>query len=91
MADGESGPIEPRIGTFFLLMGSGLIILFIASDTAGKANFDYFFYGVIGLVIGFFLRRKAPAPPPSNRFSGLRKMRENAKKRKEEKAKKKKK
>ncbi len=91
MAEEDSGPLAPRVGTFFILMGLGLIVLFIASDAAGEAVFDYFFFGVIGLAIGFILRRKAPAPPPSSRFGGIRRMRENAKKRKEEKAKKKKK
>ncbi len=86
----DTGPLAPRVGTFFILVGIMLIILFAASDMARTPDFDFFFLGLLALAVGIFLRRKAPAPPPSGRFSAIRKMRENAKKRKEEKAKKKK-
>ena len=91
MSQEDRGPIGPRIGTFFILVGVGFIILFIASDLAENApvNFDYFFLGVFFMVVAFLFRRKAPKPPSSNRFSGIRRMRERSKKRKEEKLKKK--
>jgi len=64
-----------RIGTFSILIGIGILILFIASDHAGDANFDYLFWAILAVVVGIFLRgRKAPEPP-SERFSVLRKLR----------------
>jgi hypothetical protein len=65
-----------RMGTFFLLIGAGIFILFIASEYAGKTNFDYLFWAVLAATIGLILRRRRPPPPPSGRFSSLRKMRQ---------------
>jgi hypothetical protein len=65
-----------RIGTFFLLIGCGVFILFIASDYAGKTNFDYLFWSVLSVTVGIMLRRRKPAPPPSERFSYVRRLRE---------------
>jgi len=65
-----------RIGTFFLLIGSGIFILFVASDYAGKTNFDYLFWAVLSVTVGIMLRRRKPPPPPSGRFSYIRRMRE---------------
>ena len=66
-----------RIGTFFVVMGVGIFILFIASDSAGKTNFDYLFWSVMLTVVGLMLRRRKPPPPPSGRFSYVRRLREN--------------
>ncbi|MFZ5923456.1 MAG: hypothetical protein ACOYY3_20620 [Chloroflexota bacterium] len=90
MAGEDTGPLAPRVGTFFILVGIMLIVLFVASDMQREPDFDYFFLGLLALAVGIIFRRKAPAPPPSSRFGAIRRMRENAKKRKEEKAKKKK-
>lgn len=65
-----------RIGTFFLLIGTGILILFMASDYAGKANFDYLFWAVLSITIGWMMRRRKPPPPPSGRFSYLRSLRD---------------
>jgi hypothetical protein len=82
-----------RIGTFFLLIGIVLALLFIASDTATaydpalKTNYNYLCLSVLLLAVGYFFRKRAAPPPAADRFKFLRKMRENAKKKKEEKAK----
>jgi uncharacterized membrane protein HdeD (DUF308 family) len=76
-----------RVGTFFLLVGIGLVILFVLSEAAQTTTFEYFCWGMILLVVGFLFRaqyRKA-APPPSGRFSILQKLK---RKPKEDKAKK---
>ena len=91
---GEDGPtpqeeLVPRVGTFFIILGIFALIFFLASDFAKKPDFDWLFIGMVLIGIGIVLRRRAPPPPPTDRFSMVRKMRENAKKRKEEKAKKK--
>jgi hypothetical protein len=92
---GDEQPIKqddlvPRIGTFLMLLGTFFFILFLASDLSDQTDFDWLFLGVLLFLVGYLFRRRAPSPPPSGRFSGLRKWRENAKKRKQEKAEKKK-
>ena len=65
-----------RIGTFFLLIGVGIFILFVASDYAGQTNFDYLFWAVLSVTIGLMMRRRRPPKPRSDRFSYVRKLRE---------------
>jgi len=91
---GEEGPtpqsdLVPRIGTFLNLLGVFSLIFFLASDFAKKPDFDWLFIGMILLGLGFVFRRRSPPPTPADRFSMIRKMRADAKKRKEKKAKKK--
>jgi len=62
-----------RVGTFLILLGLGMLILFIASDYAQQANFDYLFWAVLAVTVGFMLRRRKTPPPPSGRFESLRK------------------
>ncbi len=66
-----------RIGTFFMLIGVGIFILFIASNYAGKTNFDYLCVSVLCVTVGIMLRRRRPPRPPSGRFSYVRKLRES--------------
>ena len=64
-----------RIGSFFIWLGIGLIILFAASYLNNTPEFMYFFLGLISIFGGARLyRRKAP-PPPSGRFAMLHRMR----------------
>lgn len=79
--------IGVRIGTFFLLIGVGAFVLFIASDLADKADFDYFFVAVLLIFVGWTLRRKKPPPPSAGRFAYIKSFRENARKKREEKLK----
>ena len=65
-----------RIGTFLLLIGIGVFILFVASDMGGKTNFDYLFWSVLSVTVGLMLRRRKAPPPPSGRFGYLRKLRQ---------------
>ena len=91
MGEGAPTPqsdLVPRIGTFMLLLGIFSLIFFIASDFAKQPDFDWLFIGMIFLGIGFIFRRRAAPSTPAGRFSMIRKMREDAKKRKEERAKK---
>ncbi|MBK7451504.1 MAG: hypothetical protein IPJ47_19695 [Anaerolineales bacterium] len=62
-------PIEVRMGTFFVVMGGGVFLLFIMSDVADKVDFDYFFVAMILFAVGYYFRRKKAPPPPSGRFT----------------------
>jgi hypothetical protein len=73
-----------RVGMFFLVMGGGVFILFVASDLANKADFDFLFLAMILIAIGWSLWRKKPPPPSSERFSYVRKLRDESKRKREE-------
>ncbi len=64
-----------RIGSFFILMASVFVVMFIVSDVAGKAIFDYFFIGILVGGLGVYIRRTAPTPEPSGRFETWKKWR----------------
>ena len=86
MEEGDRKAFISRIGTFFVITGLLVVILFIASDLGDVTYFRYFFIGVILLSIGFILKRMtASAPAPGKRFEGIRTWQ---KKRREVKAKK---
>ena len=65
-----------RVGTFFLLVGTGLLIFFMLSEAAEQTEFSYFCWSMILLTLGFIFRAqyKKPAGPPSGRFSILKKL-----------------
>jgi len=70
-----------RVGTFFVLIGIGMLILFLLSEQAGGTNFDYFCWSTILFVIGFVLRSqyKRPAGPAHGRFSIFQKIKRDKK------------
>jgi hypothetical protein len=80
--------LRPRIGTFFILIGLGLLALFIGSDMALQADFWYFL-GAVGCVgFGAYLKLiSSKEKGPSQRFSAIRNYREKRKKEKEAKKK----
>ena len=64
-----------RVGTFFLLVGLGLLVFFMLSEAAEKPQFNYFCGSMILLIIGFMFRaqyRRAVAS--SGRFSLLKRI-----------------
>ena len=73
MGDNSSDRKEfvSRIGTFFVLVGVGLMIFFLMSDAASSPQLSYFCWGTVILTLGFIFRGqfKKPAGPPSGRFS----------------------
>lgn len=62
-------PFEVRMGTFFVVMGGGVFLLFVVSDVADQVDFDFFFISLILFVIGYYLRRSKAPPPSAGRFS----------------------
>lgn len=63
-----------RIGTFFILLGIGLIGLFILSDIAQAPTCNFLIVGAILLIVGLALWFRNPAPkgPPPERFRILK-------------------
>lgn len=88
--------LRPRVGTFFIIIGIGLLALFIGSDMAKQVYFGYFIGALACLGLGAFLRViSSREKGPSQRFGAIRgyfakrsKEKEAKKKAKEEQAKK---
>ena len=70
--DENDDPFIVRVGTFFLVVGMGAFLLFVASDLAERVDFDYLFVAVLLLGIGYYMRRGKSKPPPAGRFSWIR-------------------
>ncbi len=78
----------PRIGNFLILVGAGLMMVFIGSIQGNVPQFGYFFFSLIALFLGFILRRRAKradrvGAAQSERFRTLRKLRGKGKDKKE--------
>ena len=64
-----------RVGTFFLMIGIGLMLLFILSDAAQAPTLSYFCGGLVILIVGVLCRRQYKKSfPPNERFSFIRKL-----------------
>ena len=75
-----------RIGTFFIIVGIGLLVFFLLSEAARQVAFEYFCWSVLLLVVGFFFRgRFKRSVAPSGRFSLVRRMMPKSKKEAQEK------
>lgn len=73
--EGDRNAFISRIGTFFLLVGLLVVVLFVASDMGEETYFGYFFFGIVLLSVGFILKRmSAPPASPGKRFEALRKL-----------------
>ena len=81
--DDNDDPIIVRVGTFFFVMGGGVFVLFVASDLANQADFDYLFMAVLLMGIGWIFRRGKAPPPSAGRFAWWRNRREEAQKKKQ--------
>jgi hypothetical protein len=75
MADQSSSRKEfvSRIGTFFVLIGIGMMVFFGLSDAASTPTMSYFCWGTILLTLGFIFQGqfKRPPGPPTGRFRVL--------------------
>lgn len=69
-----------RIGTFFLLIGVGLLIFFMMSEAEQQPVFGYFCWSMVLVIVGFLFRAQyKKATPPSGRFSILKKLKPKSK------------
>ena len=70
-----------RIGTFFIIVGVGLLVFFLLSEAARQVAFEYFCWSVFLLVVGFLFRGQFKrSVKPSGRFSIVKKLIPKAKK-----------
>ena len=77
----DSKEIIYRIGTFFLLVGIGLIVFFLLSEAAQQVSFDYLCWGLVILILGFIFRAQyRKSVTPSGRFSLVQKLMPKSKK-----------
>jgi hypothetical protein len=72
-----------RLGTFFILIGCGFLILFVGSVIAREFSILYLFLATTALLLGFVFHRAAPHPEPT-RFSGIRKVSQRSRLRRED-------
>jgi len=65
-----------RVGTFFLLVGLGLLVFFLLSEAAQDPAFGYFCWSTILLTVGFMFRAQyRKSIPPSGRFGVFKRFR----------------
>jgi hypothetical protein len=77
----ERKEIIYRIGTFFLMVGFGLIGFFVFSDAARQVSFNYLCWGLIILILGMFFRAQyRKSVKASGRFNLVRKLMPKSKK-----------
>jgi len=76
-------PMIYRVGMFFYVIGGGAFVLFIASDLAEQADFDFLFVAVLMGGIGWACRRGIAPPPSAGRFAWLNKKLEERKQKKQ--------
>jgi len=77
---------RPRIGTFFLLIGFVLLVLFLASGFSQQPEIIFLLLALACLLVGFLFRRKVQRPL-SGRFNMIRRALERSRMRREEKKK----
>jgi len=67
-----------RLGNFFTIVGVALVALFVISDLGNQPAFGYFFFGLVTVVLGLYLRWRSPNQPaaPAGRFTIIKRMRE---------------
>ena len=70
-----------RIGTFFLLVGIGLLVFFMLSEAAKSVTFSYFCWSLIFVILGLVFRGQFKrSVPSSGRFSIVKRLMPKAKK-----------
>jgi len=73
-----------RLGTFFLLIGLVLLVLYVGSVLSKEAKTNYLLAGLVTCVIGLLLQGKKQ-PTDSGRFSSIRRASAASRQRREEK------
>ena len=64
-----------RLGTFFLLVGIGLFVFFMISESVGTPTFSYFCWSIILIALALIFRaRYKRAIRPTGRFSFIKRL-----------------
>lgn len=64
-----------RVGTFFVLVGIGMLVFFVLSEAAKTPMLRYFCWGTVLLTFGFLFRAQYKKPTQgSGRFSVLKRL-----------------
>ena len=64
-----------RVGTFFVLVGIGMLVFFVLSEAAKTPMLSYFCWGTVLLTLGFIFRAQYKKPTQaSGRFSVLKRL-----------------
>jgi len=80
----EPGPgFTPRLGTFFILVGLGFLVLFVLSVIGQDTKTAYLLLSIAALFLGYLFRRRAPKHD-SGRFGTIRRIRERSRQRRQE-------
>jgi Flp pilus assembly protein TadB len=73
---------RPRIGSFFLLVGLVLLILFLGSVMNKDINVVFLGLSIAALLVAYVFRRRTPQD--SGRFGTIRRVSEHGRQRREE-------
>ena len=73
-----------RLGTFFILVGLGLLALFVGSFLNKDIKTTYLLISIVALLAGFLMQRNKQ-PRDSGRFSAIRRASANSRQHREEK------
>ena len=64
-----------RVGTFFLMVGIGLLVFFVMTEAAQAPTFNLFCSGTILLIVGLLFRAQyRKTIKPSGRFNIIKKL-----------------
>jgi hypothetical protein len=73
----------PRIGTFFILVGLGLLILFVGSAISKDSHGIYLLLSLAAILVGFLFRRNRQVKE-SGRFGFIHRAKERNRQRRKE-------
>jgi cadmium resistance protein CadD (predicted permease) len=76
--------ISHRLGTFLVLVGLALLILFVVSYVSGETSMKFLGGALVTLVLGFLMQRNHESAD-SGRFKTIRRVSEHNRQRREEK------
>jgi hypothetical protein len=74
-----------RLGTFLILIGLVLLILFAGSVISKDAKSSYLLVAIVALLVGLLLQRNKPASNDSGRFNAIRRASAASRQRREDK------
>ena len=71
-----------RVGLFFILVGSCLLLVFVSIMTTGTYRFDFLLISLVLLLVGFRMRSRGTSSSTGSRFQMVRSFKEKIKRKK---------